>query len=97
MRSKTLKLLKWTSLSLLAFLGSVLALRAYIAQQGAPLELWHTVDPHELSARDIDWTDWAGYLAAEQKVFDEVRAGVTDKLAPEARVPANRYFEGSRI
>jgi alpha-beta hydrolase superfamily lysophospholipase len=97
MQSKIIRLLKWALLALIATVAVVLALRAWMAQRGAPLELWHTFVPHELSAREIAATDWAGFLAAEQKVFAEVRAEVTDKLAPEARVPANRYFDGARI
>ncbi len=95
MRAKTIRLLKWTGFAFVAVLAVVLALRAYVAQRGAPLELWHTVVPHELTAREIARTDWAGYVAAEQKAFAEVRAEVTDKLAPVARVPANRYFDGA--
>ncbi|MGH8616386.1 MAG: alpha/beta hydrolase [Burkholderiales bacterium] len=97
MRFKALRLLKWVGLALVVTVVAVLALRVWLAQQGAPLELWHTVVPHELSARDIARTDWAGFLAAEQQAFDEVRTEVTAKLAPEARVPANRYFDGSPI
>ncbi len=95
MRAKAIKLLKWTGVALVATLAIVLVLRAYVAQRGAPLELWHTVVPHELSAREIARTDWAGYAAAEERAFAEVRADVTEKLAPAARVPANRYFDGS--
>ena len=62
-----------------------------------PLELWHTVVPHELSAAQIDKADWKGYLDAERTLFDEVRAEVTDKLEPEARIESNRYFSGSPI
>jgi len=97
MRTKAIRLLKWAVLGFITILAVVLALRAYIAQRGAPLERWHTFVPHELSAREIAATDWAGFLAAEQKLFAEVRAEVTDKLAPEARVPANRFFAGAPI
>ena len=37
------------------------------------------------------------YLAAEQRIFEEVRTEVTQKLPPEERVPVNRYFEGSPV
>jgi alpha-beta hydrolase superfamily lysophospholipase len=53
--------------------------------------------PHDLHADQIDKTDWASYLKAEEAVFRGVRTEVTDKLDDEARVPGNRYFEGSPI
>lgn len=39
----------------------------------------------------------AQYLAAEQKILDEVRTQVTDKLPPEAQDDGNRYFAGAPI
>ncbi|MCO5122219.1 MAG: alpha/beta hydrolase [Rhizobacter sp.] len=89
--------LKWTAILLLAALLLVLAWSAFMARRGPPLELWHTFEPHELSAAQIDKADWAQYLAAEAKAFDEVRSEVTDKLPPEARVNSNRYFADSPI
>ena len=53
--------------------------------------------PEELDAEELDRADWGQYLAAEQRIFDEVRAEVTQKLPPEERVPVNRYFDGSPV
>lgn len=75
----------------------LLGVRAWDSQRGPPLELWHTYIPRELSGKDIARADWTAYLAAEQAVFDKVRAEVTLKLDPEARQPANRYFNGSPV
>ncbi|RDI98400.1 alpha/beta hydrolase [Dyella solisilvae] len=90
-----LKLGKWTFLVVLIFLVSLLAIRAWDSQRGAPLATWQTYVPHELTAAQIDATDWPGYLAAEQRVFDEVRRQVTEKLKPSERVLTNRYYEGA--
>jgi len=68
-----------------------------ISQRGPALELWHTYAPYELSAAEIDKSDWAQYMLAEERVEAEVREQVTDKLPPEARVDGNRYFAGSPI
>lgn len=97
MRAKAVKLLKWVALLLALSLIVVLGIRAYDSQRGAPLSLWHTYAPNDLKAEDIDRLDWAGYLKAESALFDEVRANVTQKLEPEDKIPANRYFEGSAI
>ena len=75
----------------------LLALRIYDAERGPPLEPWHTYSPPELSAEALDRADWQTYLAAETKIFDAVRAEVTEKLSPKERVPVNRYFEGSPV
>ncbi|HEY2256606.1 MAG TPA: alpha/beta hydrolase [Variovorax sp.] len=76
---------------------TVLGVRTYQVQRGPSLQLWHTYVPHELSADEIAKADWPAYLAAEDKVFDEVRKEVTEQLPRAARTPSNRYFEGSRI
>jgi alpha-beta hydrolase superfamily lysophospholipase len=97
MRAKAAKLIKWGAIVLGVVLLTALVLRAYDSQRGPPLELWHTYVPHELTAAEIAKSDWVKYVAAEQRIFDEVRAEVTDKLEAEARDPANRYFAGSPI
>lgn len=53
--------------------------------------------PEELTAEELDHADWGQYLAAEQRIFDELRTEVTQKLDEEERVPVNRYFDGSPV
>lgn len=71
--------------------------RIYDSQRGPPLEVWHTFVPEELHKKDLDRSGWAEYLAAEDALFDSVRAEVTQKLPEGERVPVNRYFDGSPI
>jgi alpha-beta hydrolase superfamily lysophospholipase len=97
MMSKAVKLLKWAMMVLAISAVTLLAVRTYDAQRGPPLELWHTYVPHEPTAREIDKSDWNQYLAAEEKVFVEVRAEVTDRLSPASRIDGNRYFSDSPI
>ncbi len=97
MVSRALKWLKWGAVVLAVSLITLLAVRAFDAQRGPPLELWHTFVPHELSADEIDKADWKQYLAAEEHAFSEVRTEVTDRLSPEARVESNRYDAASPI
>jgi len=91
------RLLKWIAILVAVSLATVLAVRAWDSQRGAPLQLWHLRAPHELSASTLARSDWNAWLAAEQAALDEVRAQVTLQLPPEDRVPANRYFEGSPL
>jgi alpha-beta hydrolase superfamily lysophospholipase len=91
------RILKRTALVIGVVFVTAIALRTYDVQRGPPLELWHTYVPHELSRAELAKSDWAGYLAAEDKVFAEVRTEVTDKLPLEARVPGNRYYDGGPI
>jgi alpha-beta hydrolase superfamily lysophospholipase len=77
--------------------AGALAVRSYRALQGPPLQPWHTFVPVELRADELDAADWPGYVAQEQEIFDSVRANVTQVLEPDARVPYNRYFDGSPV
>ena len=97
MRAKFIKLLKIGALLFAASMVTLLAVRAYDSQRGAPLAPWHTYAPHELTAQELANTNWDDYLAAERAIFESVRINVTQKLDPEDQVPANRYFEGSPI
>jgi alpha-beta hydrolase superfamily lysophospholipase len=74
-----------------------LGVRTYRTLQGPPLQPWHTFVPAELRAADLDQADWMRYLAQEQAIFDSVRDKVTKVLEPDARLPYNRYFEGSPV
>ena len=53
--------------------------------------------PRSSPPRSSTDADWGQYLAAEQRIFDELRTEVTQKLDAEERVPVNRYFEGSPV
>src|ERR1700754_1256379 len=57
------------------------------------LKPWHHLVPSaEVHASDVGPAfTLDDYLAREQKVFEEVRAQIEDRLAPEERLSANRY------
>src|SRR6516164_4937167 len=74
-----------------------LAVRVWDTQRGPPLHVWHTYVPHELTAKELDSADWTKYLEAEAKIFEDLRQQVSQHLAPEDRVPINRYFVGSPV
>jgi alpha-beta hydrolase superfamily lysophospholipase len=96
-RARLVRIVKRTALFVGAVAITLLAVRIYDVQRGPPLELWHTYAPVELTADEVDAADWSQYLAAEQRIFDAVRAEVTAKLSAEERVPVNRYFDGSPV
>ena len=97
MRARLLRIVRRATLLVGAVVITLLGVRIWDTQRGPELELWHTYAPVELSADELDAADWSHYLAAEQAVFDHVRAEVTAKLEPEDRVPINRYFESSPV
>jgi alpha-beta hydrolase superfamily lysophospholipase len=96
-RGRMMKLIKRTALLLAVIVVTLLAVRAYDSQRGAPLEPWHTFVPHELKAKAIDGTNWTDYLKAEDKLFMDVLHEVSQKLDADERIPVNRYFEGSPV
>ncbi len=97
MTSRVVRIVKRAAVWLTVIGVTLLAVRVYDTQRGAPLEPWHTYIPPELSAQELDKTDWAGYLKAEQAIFDLLRTEVTQKLEAKDRVQVNRYFEGSPV
>ena len=97
MRAKVFRYLKIGGTLLGVVLLTFLAVRIYDSQRGLPLEPWHTYVPHELSTEKLETANWAQYLAAEARIFDDVTREVSRKLDATERVPANRYFEGSPV
>lgn len=91
------KFLKWTLLLVAVVSIAALALRAYRSFNGPPLQPWHTFVPHELTADELDQSDWTQYIARENDIMASVRANVSQKLPPGDRIPINRYFEGSPV
>jgi alpha-beta hydrolase superfamily lysophospholipase len=92
MRVRTVWLVKRLAALVALCLLTFLAVRVWDSQRGLPLEPWHTFVPEEL-----DRADWVEYLAAEQRIFDELRTEVTQKLDAAERIPVNRYFDGSPV
>ncbi len=90
-------LLRLAAALALIVLATFLGIRVWDSQRGLPLEPWHTFIPDELTAEELDRADWAQYLAAEDRIFAEVGAEVTQKLDRAERVPVNRYFAGSPV
>lgn len=97
MRTRVLRYAKITGALLGVVLLTFLAVRIYDSQRGLPLEPWHTYVPHELRTEKLEAANWAEYLTAEARIFDDVRREVSRKLDAAERVPANRYFEGSPV
>jgi len=81
----------------LALLALGLGLHSYDLQRGPPLGPWHTFVPQELPRAALDAADWRAYIAAEDAILDAVRREVTARLAPEDRVPVNRFYAGSPV
>jgi alpha-beta hydrolase superfamily lysophospholipase len=97
MYRKIIKGMKWGSILFLAVAATLLSIRVYDAGRGPPLAPWHTHVPQELSVAQLDASDWSGYLAHEQDIFEDVRMNVTQRLAPDERLSLNRYFAGNSI
>jgi alpha-beta hydrolase superfamily lysophospholipase len=97
MTARLFRFLRRVLVLLIVVAATLLVARAWDSQRGPDLELWHTYVPHDMHADQIDKSDWAAWLKAEEAVFRGVRAEVTDKLDAEAKVPGNRYYDGSPI
>ena len=96
-RTKVLTWSKRVAILLAVAVLTFFAVRVYDVQRGPSLEVWHTYVPRELDAEQIDKADWAGYLAKEARLFEDLCLEVSQKLTSGERVPINRYFEGSPV
>lgn len=97
MKAKLFTGLKRGLIALLILAIVLIAGRVFVTQQRAPLQLWHTYVPEELSVKQMEAADWAQYLKAETEVFESVRTHVTQQLDKAVQIPGNRYFEGSPL
>ncbi|MCX7892442.1 MAG: alpha/beta hydrolase [Burkholderiales bacterium] len=97
MTAKLYKLLKIALLLALVVVATVVGVRTWDIMRGQPLSVWHKYVPADLHAAEIAKLDWAGYLAAEERLFQDVRRNVVERIAPEDRIPANRYYAESPI
>lgn len=75
----------------------LLAVRVYLSQQGPELHPWHTWRGDEMSVRELDNADFAGYLAREKAIFTDLDNAVTAKTAGEDQTPLNRYYRQSLV
>ncbi len=89
--------LKRCAMLLIVLVAAFFSIRIYDSLGGPRLQLWHTFVPDEMDDLAIDGTDWAGYIAAENKLFEEVKTNVTQQLESDQKNPLNRYYEASLI
>ncbi|MCG3098929.1 alpha/beta hydrolase [Enterobacter sp. DRP3] len=75
----------------------LLAVRVYLSQQGPELHLWHTWRADEMSVREMDNTNFDGYIARENIIFNDLDRAVTAKTEGEERTPLNRYYRQSLV
>lgn len=75
----------------------LLAVRVYLSQQGPELHLWHTWRADEMSVRELDKADFAGYLTRENAIFADLDIAVTAKTGGEEQTPLNRYYRQSLV
>ncbi|MDV0597290.1 MULTISPECIES: alpha/beta hydrolase [unclassified Enterobacter] len=75
----------------------LLAVRVYLSQQGPELHLWHTWRADEMSIRELDKADFAGYVARENTIFTDLDNAVTAKTEGEERTSLNRYYRQSLV
>lgn len=75
----------------------LMAVRVYLSQQGPELHLWHTWRADEMSVRELDKADFAGYLTRENAIFADLDIAVTAKTGGEEQTPLNRYYRQSLV
>lgn len=87
---RLLALAKKTGMVVGIVLVVLLAVRVYLSQQGPELHPWHTWRGDEMSVRELDNADFAGYLAREKAIFTDLDNAVTAKTVGEDQTPLNR-------
>ncbi|MGO4220967.1 alpha/beta hydrolase [Lysobacter sp. TAF61] len=73
----------------------VFGVRACLSTQGPSLQPWHTIVPDEPSAQAIATGTWQDYVAAEQRMFGQLRRKLDSEMKPGDRTPLDRYYARS--
>lgn len=97
MKRIAVKMIRYAVVVGVTMLLTLIVVRVVMTRNTSPLQRWHTYAPDELNIAEIDRADWIGYLNAEQRVFEQVRREVVDKLPVTVKVTANRYYAGSPL
>jgi alpha-beta hydrolase superfamily lysophospholipase len=97
MRKLIRSALTWFLVGVVSVVTVLAVVRAVRSLDGPPLMSWHTYVPGELDAAELDAADWPAYVAAEGRLFDQVRADVWETLPPQARLANNRFYPGSPL
>ncbi|WP_294325795.1 alpha/beta hydrolase [Pseudomonas sp.] len=84
-------------LVVLALLVTALFALRITAIADVQLEPWHTYVPDKMPASDIDHASWGDYLAAEQRVFNQVNREMREQLVNEQPSAYNRFVASSRV
>lgn len=91
-----LRLVRKFAVIALVVVLAVVGLRAWQSTQGPPLRPWHKIVPAELSAHAIVRGDWRSYIAAEDRMFDQLHRDLQRKMDPDDLTPLSRYNDASR-
>ena len=94
---KVASLVKKIAVGLLIVIGVFFAGRIYETQRGPALHSWHTWSADEMSAAEIDRTTFAGYLAREGAIFQQMKTQLTDALPDDEKTPLNRFYAQSEV
>ena len=82
---------------ILVTLVSLIAIAIYVLNNRADLHLWHEVDLDEEFTTKSEVDDFSGYLALEERLFDQLETEVYAKLPPGDAQTINRYQKGSMM
>ncbi len=76
------------------FVTAVAVLVAYV--EGQPdLSVWHVADLDDEFRAESPIRDFQGYLALEERLFEQLDQRVVDRIAPRERTRINRFHRGS--
>jgi alpha-beta hydrolase superfamily lysophospholipase len=96
-RRRLIRLAIRAGTALLLVLATIVVIRVWDLRDAPPLRAWHRFVPPEPAIAEMERADWAGWLAAEARVFEAMQSGVTAKLSPADRAVAIRYDPASPL
>lgn len=89
--------LVWLLVVVLVLALLLLVLRVAGLGRLPELQSWHRVVPQELDLAALDGTDWRGYLAAEARLYQQLRQEVIEPADGAAETLYNRYSAVSPV
>ncbi|MGG2397773.1 alpha/beta hydrolase [Pseudomonas sp. SH1-B] len=95
--SRMRNVMAWTLVVVLLIVVALLGIRIAGLSSLPELQPWHRLVPQELEVRELDATDWQGYVAAESALFERLQRELVEPVTQAGHAGYSRYASDSPV